>query len=112
MLLSINVPNTAVCSTESCQYFIFQNLNAGRPQMDSLIAALSGAFVPDTKLCLFAFPVDRLNCKGRYRLLIPGLRMRSGGWIPPEENQPKPIAQISLVAIKNTLLPSKMPQLV
>ena len=28
--------------------------------MDSLIAALSGAFVPDTKLCLFAFPVDRL----------------------------------------------------
>ena len=88
MLLSINVPNTAVCSTESCQYFIFQNLNAGRPQMDSLIAALSGAFVPDTKLCLFAFPVDRLNCKGRYRLLIPGLKMRIGSLLRKTNNCP------------------------
>ena len=29
------------------------------PQMDSLIGALSVAFVPDTKQCLFAFLVDR-----------------------------------------------------
>ena len=58
MLLVLMFP-THLCSTESCRYFK-QNLNAGRPQMDSLIAALSAAFVPDTKLCLFAFPVDRL----------------------------------------------------
>ena len=53
MLLSINVLFHRELS-------IFHRKRAGRPQMDSLIAALSGAFVPDTKLCLFAFPVDRL----------------------------------------------------
>ena len=83
MLLSINVPNTAVCSTESCQYFIFQNLNAGRPQMDSLIAALSGAFVPDTKQCLFAFLVDRSQLEvgfaiGRRNFRFPIARLRIG----------------------------------
>ena len=32
--------------------------------MDSLIAALSGAFVPDTKLCLFAFLADNRLLQG------------------------------------------------
>ena len=54
------------------------NTSSGGPQMDSLIAALSGAFVPDTKLCLFAFLADNRLLQGA--LLPADSRTEGGDW--------------------------------
>ena len=54
------------------------NTSSGGPQMDSLIAALSGAFVPDTKLCLFAFLADNRQLQGA--LLPADSRTEAGDW--------------------------------